>query len=881
MKAFSDSPYQWAALTNIQNQTTDAAWSEPVNLSQAGSASQPRLVATHEGSLQAFWWDQFDGLMTAYFDGAEWTAAMFAPIDSDRLQQTPDLLLADSSDTIHAFWLETTIDSTQQETSALLHSQLNTGTTTWSTPIKVAEAVLAFSAAADPVQGINLVYLRPKRSDFASPGIYFNQIFFGLDGWSNAVPIYENIRYRLLTSGEVKVAISQAGNTLLAAWDEPDTRQVLIFESRDDGAVWDLSQSPNLVGQGTQEPRLIPMDQNQAMLIYRNSDEPGCGFYQQIITPNQDDPTTGSSLSESKQILGSLTTCPVSDRLVSNSAGIYWLWGEGSNELRLFAWDVDQKDWSGPSDLRFDFEIPGQESSIFLSDLYGAIDGNHLAVIGIDQATGNVWVTRSEIPPADLINLPPSLWSQNLALPLNHAPAEAPALVIDNHQITHILWSGKPDSRDAGPAGNVLYYSRGSTSLLTTPFPIISESETSSADIRGIASQPALYFDPHSENLHLVWSGGQGPGIFHTQTNTSETISADSWLPLQNLSSTQMGISPQIGADLYGRIYVLYVVPINEGRGVYIVHSDNEGETWSSPMLVFDAEASSWAMVTQPSLAVAPSGTLHVAFVQSTIPEVGESLGVFYSQSTDQGSTWAEPILLAGPGYLWPRLAIAGDQIHLLMNAATSTRIYHRWAVLGEILPNVGWSLWSTISSVPALNARANEYGIASTPSTIYLATAPARNGSPLQRTWDRDAEQWTNPDEKPGSAPSQSDFDLEKPFSVAANSDAGSLSTAWFEPVLSTERDDGAQTKLVFSNRPIPVEPNPQQITENPTYIPEEDIVNPRPVQTQTSIPTPILDQSPPASSTPISPFVLGGVLAGLIVAGVFALLFLLKRNT
>ena len=45
----------------------------PVNLSQSGAASQPRIVVSPDGIVQAFWIDQFDGLMTAVNRNGSWS----------------------------------------------------------------------------------------------------------------------------------------------------------------------------------------------------------------------------------------------------------------------------------------------------------------------------------------------------------------------------------------------------------------------------------------------------------------------------------------------------------------------------------------------------------------------------------------------------------------------------------------------------------------------------------------------------------------------------------------------------------------------------------------------------------------------------------------
>jgi hypothetical protein len=64
----------------VQAQSEDDVWGTPVNLSRSGAAGQPRVVAAPDGTLQAFWWDRFDGLMTAVFNGRRWSSPVMAPI---------------------------------------------------------------------------------------------------------------------------------------------------------------------------------------------------------------------------------------------------------------------------------------------------------------------------------------------------------------------------------------------------------------------------------------------------------------------------------------------------------------------------------------------------------------------------------------------------------------------------------------------------------------------------------------------------------------------------------------------------------------------------------------------------------------------------------
>ena len=118
------------------------AWGAPVNLSQSGAAEQPRIVAGPDGTLQVFWWDRFDGLMTALFNGETRSTPTRATIPVVQAAEREGeavagtlvvpvvpTIVSDGSGWVHAFWLGEPDEDTGVQ--ALMHSQMPLGTTTW------------------------------------------------------------------------------------------------------------------------------------------------------------------------------------------------------------------------------------------------------------------------------------------------------------------------------------------------------------------------------------------------------------------------------------------------------------------------------------------------------------------------------------------------------------------------------------------------------------------------------------------------------------------------------------------------------------------------------------------------------------------------------
>jgi hypothetical protein len=151
-------------------------------------------------------------------------------------------------------------------------------------------------------------------------------------------------------------------------------------------------------------------------------------------------------------------------------------------------------------------------------------------------------------------------------------------------------------------------------------------------------------------------------------------------------------------------------VPLNDGRGVYFSASLDQGDSWSAPVQIFDADAAGWAQVVQTRLAVDTAGRLHVAWVQGVLPPDDAALGVFYAWSDDDGQTWSGPRLIAEGNTGYPTLVAGSDgQVHLLWvsNADSNAQLWH------TRLP-AGSEDWSEPDLVPSVRDLAPRVGVVS-----------------------------------------------------------------------------------------------------------------------------------------------------------------------
>lgn len=136
---------------------------------------------------------------------------------------------------------------------------------------------------------------------------------------------------------------------------------------------------------------------------------------------------------------------------------------------------------------------------------------------------------------------------------------------------------------------------------------------------------------------------------------------------------------------------------MNEGRGIYITYSDDEGQVWSDPVQVFDAEGAGWSMVDNPRLVLNGNQILHAVWMRYSLPSGVGPLGLYYASSNDGGITWSEPTLVADKPVLWSELASDEEQsIHRVWQEVSSSGQSTLWH---EYSPDNGIS-WD--SSVPA-----------------------------------------------------------------------------------------------------------------------------------------------------------------------------------
>ncbi len=519
------------------------------------------------------------------------------------------------------------------------------GTTSWTPPSNASDSALIYEAAPTSNGEVTLVYVRTLRTQTTfpriekiEPGIYsVTTIDSGLN-WGSATPVDNSIYYRVLNPETAYMEMTITQGVVFLIWLEPRLNQALFSASMDGGISWSTPETFTSNESQVVEPELAVLPTGEVLRIWQDAAQGGCIVYQQELAISSPPEPTGTATpaaassptpavqstlgewSSAHQILNGVETCPSESHFIQDGNTLYWIWGENSTTLNLTAWDPEKQEWRQPRPFNFSFQDPETGRPVLLNNLRAEISHDRLSVVGADPNSGEVWQTSSLVSALNLAFAPPSPWKTPIEISTAGQTASQPITAVDGAGRIHSVWSQGTNS-----PGTSLFYAR-----LDDQSPAQAV-EIFKAGGGEIVRQPVLLAGGN-EMLMLAWSGGTNGEIFFSRARTDQAGSASGWLPAIQVSKTT-GSWPQLAMNADGRVLMIYAQPVNEGRGIYLVYSDDSGEGWSKPSLVFDAEAAGWEMVDQPSLAIGADGSIHTAWTVLRVASPQITRGIFYSRT--------------------------------------------------------------------------------------------------------------------------------------------------------------------------------------------------------------------------------------------------------
>jgi hypothetical protein len=789
-------------------QTGDDPWAVPVNLSHSGVARNPSIVIDSEAVVHAVWQDEVANFVYTRLDGNQWRAP--ETTDLNRLFRMPEvsetanrseapiytgpnpLFIAGPGPFIFAFWI-----SPQDKlfTSKVTNTNFE-HVSAWDSGGVVASDVTSFTVAIDPRGEWHLAYVRMVDAPNYPAGIYYTRSRNG--GWNWAIPelLYGSPYLRNLGEGEANLSIATAGTEeaphVYIAWDNRPRKQVLLAQSADGGQNW---EQPTLVAgpasdSGSAGPFNIHVGANEdSVVLIWQSGQPG-GACSQIYQSSDD---AGATWSDPQPMIENLLGCADSSGFVTGLANgpedpLFFL-TETQSQIYLSAWNGLR--WSEPQEQSFlaGFEDP----EIFTQVDYGcyrdSLLGTQLYIIGCDQGEGgDVWVTSRDLG-SNTSWFSSPVWSQPSPVTDDPLEVEVVELVATGDDLIHAFFCQRQDP--------VIYYTSWDGELWSHITPVLKLPD-------GEAGSPAIAAGPENE-LFLIAPNNRGALYFSWALSDSAVI-ASSWSTPTRLEISHDG---QIGSvdvawDAAGTLYVVYSVPVNEERGIYLVLSEDQGTTWSEPVQVFDGAAAGFDLVGAPSLVTSDNGVLHIIWKEQSIQGDGvpQPLSLFYTRSEDGGHTFNEAALVVEESVTWREIVSdENGNLHLLWQwQDTMTTVWDQVSFDGgrswqypQGLPEEGMTVAIMIDSVGRLNL------------------VDAGLGSLGHWLWD--GSRWQPQTPLHWTLASQQERPAE--LLAAAVNKQGKMVVVLAVP---TGEGNEAETKLLYSSRTLKLPPEQAAIQEGPT---------------------------------------------------------------
>lgn len=670
-------------------------WAPPANISKSGAASQAAVVADPAGNRHVLWWDTFAGTFYASYSPATgWTDPVAIPqitgarplSASDRPSPYDELsLLADNNGLLHAFF--------RDSRGNVMYSQARADTGAWTQALQLATAPVYWDVSLDPEGILHLAYIRAIESAQLPAGVYYRQSTTRGQEWQNTQVLQASLYFRALTFTNSFVDLTTPGaGRVLVTWDDPRLGQSYTATSTDNGSSFG---APVPVGgdQADLPRRTHLLPQTDGTLLRLWSPPDSCALFQQTSDANFENWTAPVRVLE--DVSGCLIK-PVSYALPDGRLALFARLIDGPTALAFVLWDGTR--WSAPVTPRINFVDPATNRSTSLDCISAVLVGEQVSVAGCD-GVGDIWATTSLVTLPDLLPAVSTEWSPPAIISSGEASSGLPSLSVDSDGRLHTLWTHA--QLNDNPL-ETLVYARLEGDTWSAPAAVLQSPGG------GVAQDPITLID-QAGHMHAVWSGGTTGQLYYSRAFARDASGSGGWEAVRALTEPNTaGGWPALALSPTGQLALAYSVPLNEGRGVYFMGSDDQGDSWSAPSQVFDAEQAGWARVQQTTLAIDTTGRVHVAWVQGALPPANMVLGVYYAWSDDAGQTWSGARVMVEGNAGYPSLIAGSDgEVHLLWvsNLPNDAQLWH------TRLP-VGGDTWSEPALVPGLRAMAPQVGV-------------------------------------------------------------------------------------------------------------------------------------------------------------------------
>lgn len=627
-------------------QTPEDSWTIPLNLSHTGATTNPALISDSDGVMHVVWQDGFEQFIYSQFVEGEWSppaqtslSILFArlatveadPESEETLNIAPNpLFISSPGGFIYAVWLNSQ--------GALYASRVSNSSfqdlPRWGLPRIISYVAVTFTATVDVNGDLHVAYM--KKADVAATpaGIYYTRTTGSGNSWVSESFIYETPYFNTLEQGDVNLSIATGGTVespfVFITWDNRPRKQLLVSKSTDGGVTW---QAPAQIAgpsrsTGVSGPFNVRVNarNNEVMLVWQ-SGEPD-GVCTQFFGFSDD---AGASWSGPQKMIEGQPGCARSNEFVSypaaNLTSPLLLRTNIRDQIYLSAWNG--KEWSEPQlqPMLSIFEDPEIFNQVDMDCLQTLLVGNQLYAVGCDKSTGgDIWLTARQI--GNITSWFSSHdWSPLTPLASDNLKLSTMDMVATQDGLIHALFNQASDPS--------IFYTRWDGTVWSRISLAWKVPELEASWLAASAS-------PDNE-LFVIARSRRG-ALYFSRAKSAEAVNPSGWSEPVHIETSHDGrLSPmEVGWDAAGTIYIAYSIPVNDERGVYLIQSQDRGETWSEAAQVFDGVEAGYESVGAPTLSVSPNGSLALAWKQQAVQVEGvpQTLSVDVAISEDGGRSF-------------------------------------------------------------------------------------------------------------------------------------------------------------------------------------------------------------------------------------------------
>ena len=385
----------------------------------------------------------------------------------------------------------------------------------------------------------------------------------------------------------------------------------------------------------------------------------------------------------------------------------------------------------------------------------------------------------------------------------------------------------------------------------------------------GQAGSPAVAPGP-GNGLFLITANNKGT-LYFSQASSGNAATESQWSTPTRLGMAHDGAigAADVAWDAAGTLYVAYSVPVNEERGIYLVQSTDQGTTWSEPLQVFDGAMAGFDLVGAPSLLRSENGFLHIVWKKQSIQGDGvpQPLSLYYSRSEDSGQTFSEAELVVDEPVAWREIVTDGKgNLHLLWQSQeTMTTVWDQVSLDGG-------RTWQFPQGLPV----EGKLAAVTRDPTERLHFVGGGLGALDHWLWD--GSRWQS--EAPLRWKMDSQPEVPVALLAAAVNPQGKMLIVLAAPAVEGNVED---MTLLYSTRALELSRNPTAIQEAPTQTLLPPTLTPAtPTPERLSTPASTVDSEPANSqdqtdrnepNDPISPFTMALIPVALILLSVLAI--------